>query len=507
MIRWFRQSLRRLRSFFPDAPLDQDLDAEIASHLGLAIEENMRRGMSVEEARRQALIRFGGIEQAKERHREARGLPALDVLWQDLRFAFRTLRRDTSFAMVAVFILILGIGTNIVVFSVVNTILLRPLPFRDSRRLVWIAASDGKTGLSAMTYSTDAYQEFQNQNRSFEDVTGYFAFSPSDNIRLTGRGDPKPISGILVLGNFFRTLGVQPLLGRLFTVEECKQHGPPAILLSYAFWKRQYAGDPNIAGKVIGLSGQPVTVVGVLPDTFDFGSVFSPGARIEVYGPAIMDDMRDWGNTLALIGRLKPGVSLAQAQAEADLLAPRLHFNLKYPKSSGFYTARLTGLKEYVSGKLRRSLIVLWCAVGLILLIVCVNLSNLLLARSAARSKEFAMRGALGAGRGRLIRQLLTESLVLSGIGSMLGLGLAFLVTSYLAHQGSMELPLLRSVTVDGTALAWTLLIAVAAAALFGLAPGLKMSGKDLQSALKSSGQGLSEGRKHDRMRAILVIS
>jgi predicted permease len=480
---------------------------EMASHLEIAIEDNLKQGMSAEEARRQAFIRFGGVEQAKQQQREARGFQGLDILWLDLRYTFRTMRRDPAFTLVAVLILTLGIGANIAVFSVVNTLLLRPLPFRDPQQLVWITGIPGRGGLSSQTYSTDAYKAFLSQQRSFQDVTGYFAFSTSDNTRLMGRGEPLLLSGILVNGNFFQTLGVQPILGRLFRSEECQKNAPPVTLLSYAFWKRQFDADPDIVGKAVNFDGRSVTIIGVLPETFDFGSVFSPGSKVDAYGPAILDDMEDWGNTLALIGRLKPGVSIGQAQAEADLLFPRLLFSFKHPDWGGNYTGKLSILKEYVSGKLRRSLIVLWCAVGLILLIVCVNLSNLMLARAAARSKEFAMRNALGAGRGRLVRQLLTESLVLSGIGAVLGLGLAYGITSYLAHQGSIALPLLSSVTVDGSALVWTLLITVAAAIIFGLAPGLKMSRSNLQEALKDSGQGLSEGKKHESLRAVLVIS
>jgi putative ABC transport system permease protein len=247
--------------------------------------------------------------------------------------------------------------------------------------------------------------------------------------------------------------------------------------------------------------------VGVLPETWDFGSVFSPGAKIDLFTPYIMDDFRNDGNDLALVGRLKPGVTLAAAQREANEIFPQLLFENKHPEYGKGYTAQLTGLKDYISGKLRRSLIVLWCAVGMILLIVCVNLSNLLLARGAARSKEYAMRSALGANRGRLVRQLLTESLVLSGAGAVLGLALAYAVTAYLAHQGSIALPLMGSVRVDGKALAWTVLIAVAAGVLFGIAPSLRMSRNDLQEALKDSGHGTSGGRKHERMRSVLVIS
>jgi len=432
---------------------------------------------------------------------------AVDILVQDLRYTFRTLGRDRVFTLIAVLILALGIGANIAVFSVVNTILLRPLPFNAPQQLVWITGANGKSGLSSVTYSVDAYQEFQEQNRSFQDVTAYFAFFSGADYKLTGIGEPRPVSGISVAGNFFKVLGVAPSLGRSFTPDECRKGGRPAVLLGHTFWQRQFAADSGIVGKAINLNGQPVTVVGVLPETFDFGSVFSPGTKVDVYVPAAMEEMRDWGNTLALIGRLKAGVSLPEAQAEANTLFPRLHFNLKHPEWGGDYTAKLTGLKEHVSGRLRRSLIVLWCAVGVILLIVCVNLSNLLLARAAARSKEFAMRSALGARRGRLIRQLLTESLVLSSAGALLGLGFAFAVTRYLAHQGSIALPLLSSVKVDRAALAWTMLTAVATAVLFGLAPGLKVSAGNLQEALKDAGPGMSAGRKHERMRAALVIS
>ena len=511
MMQWLRMDslrrlLQRLRSVFPNAQMDHDLDAEMAAHLDLAIEENIQRGMAPKEARRRALVRFAGVEQARQQHRESRGLPWLDVLMQDLRFTFRTMRRDRGFTIIAVVILALGIGSNIAVFSVVKTILLRPLPFRDPQNLVRIVEKYSKAGESSKTYTADATQDFQQQNRSFQSVSGYFAFTGPDNFKLVGNGQPLPVTGILVAENFFEALGVQPSVGRLFRHEEFVQHSRPVTLLSYPFWKRQLGGNRDIVGQAINMNGTPVTVVGVLPDTFDFGSVFSPGAKVDLFTPYIMDDFREDGNDLALIGRLKQGVGLAEAQNEADQLFPQLYFEHKHPDYGKGYTGQLTGLKEYVSGKLWRSLIVLWCAVGLILLIVCVNLSNLLLARAAARSKEFAMRSALGAQRGRLVRQLLTESLVLSAAGAVLGLGLAYASTSYLAHQGSIALPLLSSVRVDGMVLAWTLLIAIGAAVLFGLAPGLRISRSDLQEALKDRGHGASEGRKHDHMRSALVI-
>ena len=502
-----RQTFNRFRAFFRTDQLDSEVKDEMAAHLEMAVEENLSRGMSAEEARRQALVRFGGVQQALERHRESRTLPWVDVLRQDLRFTFRMLRRDSGFAVVAVLILALGIGANIAVFSVVNTILLRPLPFRDPQQLVRIVEKDPKAGESSKTYTADATQDFQQQNHSFQSVSGYFAFSGPDNFKLIGNGQPTPATGLLVADGFFQTLGVEPSLGRLFRPEELVQHAQPAALLSYPFWKRRLAGDRNIVGSTINLNNSSVTVIGVLPETFDFGAVFSPGTKVDLFVPYIMDDFRDDGNDLALVARLKQGVTLAQAQSETDQLLPQLYFEHKHPEYGKGYTGQLTGLKEYVSGKLRRSLIVLWCAVGLILLIVCVNLSNLLLARAAARSKEFAMRRALGAGRARLVRQLLTESLVLAGAGAVLGLGLAYAILSYLAHQGSIGLPLLAMVRVDATVLEWTLLIAIAAAVLFAAAPGLRMSSGNLQEVLKDSGQGLSEGRKHDRLRSTLVIT
>jgi predicted permease len=504
---WLRALVRRLGTLLRRERFDADLEEEMRLRRELREREQIERGLSPEEAHFAMCRRFGNDLALREESRDMWGWSGLEDTWQDVRYGLRMLAKNPGFTTVAVLTLALGIGANIAVFSVVNTILLRPLPFRDPQQLVRILSKDTASGESGMTYSSDATEEFQQRNRSFQEVSGYFAFTGPDNLRLIGKGQPRPVTGLMVGKNFFHTLGVEPSLGRLFTADECVHNGRPVALLSHAFWERQFAGNPGIVGQAVDLNGSPVTVIGVLPETFDFGSVFSPGAKIDLYTPAILDDMRDWGNIMALVGRLKPGVTLAQAQAEADLLFPHLEFNAKHPEWGGDYTGRLLGLKDYVSGKLRRSLIVLWFAVGMILLIVCVNLSNLLLARAAARSREFAMRSALGAGRGRLVRQLLTESLILSGAGAVLGLGFAFAVTRYLAHQGSIALPLLSTVRIDGAALGWTMLIAVTAAVFFGLAPGLRISGGNLQEALKDSGYSMSAGRKHERMRAALVVS
>ncbi|MGA8940000.1 MAG: ABC transporter permease [Acidobacteriaceae bacterium] len=507
MIDLLLQACRRVRAFFQPKPLDLELDAEVASHLELAVEENIQRGMPPEAARRRALVDFGGAQQGKERQRVARGLPWLDVLLQDLRFTLRTLRRDRTFAIVAVLILALGIGANILVFSVVNTLLLRPLPFPQAGELVRIVPKPSKCGASCATYSTDAVQEFQRRNQSFSDVTGYDAFTSPGNWKLTTGAIPQTLSQIDVMENFFKTLGVQPLMGRdVFTTLESSPNGPPVVILSYAYWKGRLNGDPNILGRAISFNNTPVTVIGVLPEGFDFGSIYSPGTQMDVFTPDIYDNVREEGNMLSLTGRLRPGITLAQAQAEANLLFPNLDGSVKRGYK-GNYNAQLWDLKTFISGSLRRSLIVLWCAVGFILLIVCVNLSNLLLARAAVRAREFAMRTALGAGRARIVRQLFTESLVLSAAGAALGLLLAVAGVFYLAHQTSFALPLLSSIRIDNASLSWTFFVAILAALLFGIAPGLRISRMNLQEALKDSGHGTSAGRKHDRLRSTLAVT
>jgi predicted permease len=501
--------LARIRAFFRKREMDGDLDQELAAHLEMAVEENLRRGLSPEEARRQALIRFGGVEMAREHHRDARGLPQLDSLVQDVRYAFRTLRRDAGFTVAALLILALGIGVNTAVFSVVNTVLLHPLPFRDADRLVWVEDTVGEVyhhvDLSSRTFPVDVFEAMRGANRSFTDMTAYDGFFGQGDYKLLGRGEPERLVGVRVAGNFFPLLGVQPVLGRLFMKEECQKNGRKAVLLSHGLWERRFGSDPSLVGQSLTLNNDAVTVAGVLPATFDLGSVFSPGVRVDIYLPAVMDDMRNDGNELVVIGRLKPGVRLETAQAEFRTLAPQ--FRRAHPDYYADIDSRLVDLKRYVTGRMRASLIALWCAVGLVLLIVCVNMANLLLARSVSRGKEFAIRRALGAGRYRIVRQLLTESLMLSGGGAVLGLAVAFALTHFLAASQTIALPLLRDVRVDGTALGFTVLAAVGAALLFGLAPGFATASGRTEDSLKESARGASEGKGQGAFRASLVVA
>src|SRR5580704_16740361 len=345
-----RRMCARLWAFVRRRPVDAELDAELAAHLEMAIEDNMAHGLPAAEARRLALVSLGGVEQARYRHREARGLMNIDILMQDLKYTVRTLWRDASFTVVAVLILALAIGANIAVFSVVNTLLLRPLPFQSAQQLVWIAPPPTKCGLSCATYSTDAYDEFRTYSRSYQDVTGYFAFSGPGNLDLNLGGAPIPATSIDVVANFFQVLGVQPAMGRLFRPEDANNGAAPVIVLSDAWWHRQFNADPNIVGKAFDMNGHQTTVIGVLPPTFDFGAVFSPGVKIDALTPLnLYGPPRNWGNIITLIGRLKPGVSLAQATEDAATVAPKMCWNNKNPDTCGQYKGAVVPvpLKDY----------------------------------------------------------------------------------------------------------------------------------------------------------------
>src|SRR5580700_3092006 len=334
----------------------------------------------------------------------------------------------------------------------------------------------------------------------------YFAFFGDGDDTLTGHGEPERLGAVGVSQNFFQVLGVQPKVGRLFDGEESKWHGRPAVLLSERLWERRFDSDPKIVGQAILLNEKPVTVVGVIPREFDFASVFSPSSRIDMYEPFPLTQETDrWGNTLSIIGRLKPGVTVASAQAEINVLVENLH--REHPERGNDWGVRLTGLQDQVSGRLRRALIVLGVAVGVVMLIVCANLSNLLLARAAGRRKEIAVRVALGAGRLRLIQQMLTESIVLSFCGAALGLALAYLATRAFAAMPNLSIPLMRYITVDRMALLFTLVTAMVTGLVFGIVPALQQSRGDLNETLKDSGRGSSEGRGKGWIRSVLVIS
>ena len=289
-----RSAWIRLTGLFRRQGREREMAEELESHLQLNIDDNMRSGMTPDEARRQAMIKLGGLEQVKEECRDTWGVRVISELAQNLRYAVRSLRRDPVFGIVAILILGLGIGANTAVFSVVDAVLLRPLPFYQPQSLAWIAGGDGTGGLSGVTFKVDGFEELQRRNQSFQELTAYMPFFGDSDYTLTGRDQPQLISGVMVAENFFQTLGVRPAIGRLFTSKECQKGGPPAALLSHAFWQTEFAADPAIVGKTLTLNKQAVTVVGVLPSSFDFGSVFSPGLNMDIFVPAVMDNIRGW---------------------------------------------------------------------------------------------------------------------------------------------------------------------------------------------------------------------
>ncbi|HEX9003613.1 MAG TPA: ABC transporter permease [Blastocatellia bacterium] len=429
----------------------------------------------------------------------------MQTLLQDLRYGARMLLKNPGFTLIAVITLALGIGANTAIFSVVNALLFRPLPFREPERLVWIANTGTTGGLSSVTSRVANFNDWRAQNKSFEDLGAYFAFFDYGSYNLVGVGEPERLIGVGVSQNLFSVLGIPPLLGRGFSDEESRWNGSQAVILSHNYWVRRFAADPGVVGRSLTLNDKPTVVVGVMPPTFDFASVFSPGSKIDILTPFPLTQETDrWGNTLAVIGRLKPGVTVAQAQTEFDLLNRQIQ---QANPDRWRWGAKLTGLKEQISGRFRRAFLVLFGAVGCVLLIACTNLSNLLLARAATRRKEIAVRLALGASRWRLVRQMLTESLLLACGGALLGLPLAFGLTHALAASKAFSIPLLQSVTIDGKALAFTLLVAFATGLLFGIVPAWHASGGDVHEDLKDASRGSSEGRRRVWVRQALVVS
>ena len=490
-------------AWFKRAELDQDLDAELETHQDLLVEEGIRRGLSPDEARREARLRLGNVTSLREQHRETRGLPFIDTLLQDLRYTFRILRRDTGFAFFAILIVGLGIGASAIVFSVLNTLLLRPLPFKDADSLVWIA---NKKSIPEQTTQVGHILDARQANTSLAEIAAYFAYYNTGDLKLTGTGEPERLTAVPVSENFFRVLGVEPQVGRTFDSDESRIGGPPAVILTDALWKRRFASNPEIVGKTLQLNGRSVRVVGVMPASFDFTSVFTPGSRVDLFSPfPLAKETDDMGNTSALVGRLKPGATLESAQADFNLLGQRLTAEHQLDRNE--FQPALSSLKAHVTGRLRLALIVLGCAVAVVMLIVCANLSNLLLARNATRQKEMAIRVALGAGRRRLIRQMLTESIVLSVAGAVAGVMVAVIGTRLLTRLDAINIPLLANVQVDLGVLGFTLLIAIVTGLVFGLVPALQVPAIGVNETLKDSTRGSTGGKKHAWIRSSLVVS
>jgi len=422
----------------------------------------------------------------------------------DLRYALRQLAKSPGFAVVAVATLALGIGVCTAMFSLVNAVLLKPLPFRDPARLVWIENTGGN-GLSSRTTRADNLLDWRAQSHSFEALGGYFAFFDYGRLTLTGSGEPERLRGVGISDNLLNVLGVPLQLGRNFTAGECTGKGPNAVILSYSFWQSHFAGDRTVIGRKLILNKTPTTIVGVLPRTFDFDAIFSPGTEIELITPfPLTPDTASWGNTLFGIGCLRAGVTIPQARAELDVINANLR--KAHPERYDF-GARLSSIDEALRGKFRRSFLVLAGAVVCVLTIACVNLSNLLLARFNVRRQEFAVRIALGARRRHLVQQALTESLLLAFAGSVLGVPLAMWATDLLARLQTFGVPLLQDAAVDPTALAVTIALTALSGIACGFLPALYLSNAQKNSGLQAATHQRSAGRPSAFARDTLVVA
>lgn len=492
---------RRLRYWLHHGERNRLLWQEMEFHFESMVEDLTAQGVPEAEARAAAHRKFGNMTRQSEEARSTWIARWWSDLAQDLRYSFRGMRRDAGFTAFTILIAGLGIGASSMVFSVVNAMLLRPLPFRNPGELVWIGNSEN------YALQTEHYSDLRELNRSFSDLAGWSGFYRAGDKEMTGSGEPERITSVPVTGNLFTLLGVEPAIGRSFTPEECqgRYSAPPATVLSYSFWRRHFASDPGVVGRSVMLNNNPVTVVGVLPASFDFASVFAPGVPVDIFIPwPLADPRKPRGNTMKVVGRLKPGATVDSAKAEFSLLGKQLE--RQHPERNDI-DPRLAPLSTHVSGRMRPALFVLACAVGVVMLIVCANLSSLQLARLGRRQKEMTMRTALGAGRSRLLRQMLTESVALSCCGAALGLILAVAGTRALAHSHAFNLPLLESVRVDGSALAFTLIAAVGCGVLFGLLPALRGATLSLVEGLQDSSRGSSTGRRHVWIREGLVVS
>ncbi|HEY5227451.1 MAG TPA: ABC transporter permease [Opitutaceae bacterium] len=498
--------LARFRALFRGKELDSELDEELAHHLHALTEDNLKSGMEANEALRQARISLGGALQVREGHREARGIPWLEQWLRDLRYAFRMYKREIGFTSVALLILAVGVGLNTTVFSLVNTVLLRPVPFADSDRLVVITNGPAHAGeLSGVTSEVDTWEGLQEMSRSLDRIEGYNPFSVMQTYRLTGTGEPETILSIDVTQGLFGLLGVRPSLGRLFLPEDTVKGAPYRIILTHRLWVRRFGADPNIVGKAVQINGAPTEVVGVLPAADPFASVFFPAIPVDVYSPAQPEVLRGEGNTLTLIGRRRPGFT--EKQVEADLPLAIELIKKRYPNRDQYIAAAGQPLHDAIAGSLKKPVLFLWISSAFVLAIVGFNLGGLLLARGAARNREMALRVALGATRSRIMSQLLTECLGLVAAGAMLGAVAALGFIKYLSVRTAVEIPLLEYLRLDGTSLAYTVILCVVTAVVCGAAPAWKFSGgSQTQNPLGEGSRGSTGGPGRSRARNILVI-
>jgi predicted permease len=481
---------------------ESEFAQELDVHLDLLTEENVRRGMMPVEARRQAQIRLGRSSQLRRTHRELRGLPLLETLWQDFRYGLRMLRKSPGFTAVAVLTLALGIGANTAIFTVVDAVLLRSLPYQDADRLIDLTEYR-PTEINTAGVSYPDYLAWKQQNTVFEETGAYFLIRASNDIVLGGPTSTERERYSTVTNSFFSILGVEPALGHGFSAADEIPGGPKVFLVSNAVWHGLFGGDRRAIGKSYLLDGESFTLIGVMPPGFDFPKgcgVWVPTSTLGTFG---LDDRVS--HPYHVLGRLRRGVSLSQAQAQLEGIQE--HLAEIYPKTDASWRVRAQLLLDEVVGNVRASLFVLLGAVGFILLIACTNVVNLMLARASVREREFAIRSALGAGRFRLLRQNLTESFLIVSLSIVLAVAFAKWGLALIIQLTSIELPRMGSFRLSLPVLVFLAAIAAFTTFLVGLAPALQASHQDPQGALGKGQRSATAGTRSQRLRNALVVS